>query len=122
MFFQETEIASLSSKLTESNEKYSALKKKVRQYQAHCKSKELKYTERIRVAEEEYKQKLTSLRDKMEEGYASKGMRVRTICSINICPNFEQNSYRITIVKQSGHCITTTYLLILNNLRLRGFI
>ena len=41
------EIASLSSKLSESTEKYLNLKKKVRQYQLHCKSKEVKYSERI---------------------------------------------------------------------------
>ena len=66
------EIASLSSKLSESNEKYFVLKKKVRQYQLHCKSKEVKYSERISAIEEDYKQKLRSLRDKMEEGCSSK--------------------------------------------------
>ena len=66
------EIASLSSKLNESTEKYLNLKKKVRQYQLHCKSKETKYSERIVGLEQDYKQKLRSLRDKMEEGYSSK--------------------------------------------------
>jgi len=73
---QETEVASLASKLHESQEKYVALKKKVRQYQVHCKSKELKYAEKISEIEDEYKQKLRTLRDRVEEGYTMKEQQV----------------------------------------------
>lgn len=73
---RETEIASLISKLAESMEKYQILKKKVRQYQAHCKTKEVKYSERLRSTEDEFKQKLLNLKQEVEVGFTTKEKQV----------------------------------------------
>lgn len=95
-------MASLTSKLHESQDKYAALKNKIRQYQVHCKSKELKYTEKISEIEEEYKQKLRTLRDRVEEGYSIKEKQVGNHI---ICSKYSQNPPSSYSQPSSSFCV-----------------
>lgn len=73
---KEKELASTKGELVEAKEKYQSLKKKVRQYQVHCRNKEARFADHIRTTEDEYRNRLLSLRQKMEEAYVSKEQQV----------------------------------------------
>ena len=69
---KDSEIVTLNSEFNEAKVKYQCFKKKVKEYQSHCKKKEEKYKEFLKNTEDEFRSKVRNLRDQMQESYDAK--------------------------------------------------
>merc|ERR1711862_413632 len=72
------EIVKLKSTLGDAETKYSSFKSRVKQYKHHKEAKEEKYRDHITKSEEDFKNKLIALRDKMQDAYNDKLFQIET--------------------------------------------
>ena len=89
---KDSEIVTLNSEFSEAKVKYQCFKKKVKEYQSHCKKKEEKYKEFLKNTEDEFRSKVRNLRDQMQEAYDAKIFEVcMKVCIVLQCLKIFKN-------------------------------
>ena len=81
---RDVQILKLKADLEEAQIKYSTFKKRVKLVQTQWKNKEERLKENLKTSEEDFKAKLLSLRDKMQEVYDTKLNEVRLSHELHI--------------------------------------